>query len=307
MDQYVIETKNLSKKYEGRAVVDGLNLHVPAGKIYALLGRNGAGKTTTMKMLLNLVRPTDGSLFLFGETSADFDRKNYNRIGSLIETPAFYENLTARENLEILARLRGRHRKDTIEHALMAFHLDREHKKRFCEYSLGMKQRLGLAAAIMHEPELLILDEPMNGLDPVGIHEARSCLLQLCREKGTTIFLSSHILSEIEQLAEVIGVIDKGRLLEETGLQELYTRSRKYVEFELSDVKKAALVLERRFGIWDYAVTGNGTLRLYEQLSRRAEINSGLIEEGLAVSGISVGAGKLEDYFTQLVGGEGIG
>ncbi len=307
MNQYVIETENLTKKYDGPAVVDGLNLHVPAGKIYALLGRNGAGKTTTMKMLLNLVRPTGGRITLFGEASAAFDKKNYYRIGSLIETPSFYENLTAWENLEILARLRGRHRRDEIEHALTAFNLDREKKKRFRDYSLGMKQRLGLAAAIMHEPELLILDEPMNGLDPVGIHEVRSYLLQLCREKGTTIFLSTHILSEIEQLAEVIGVMDQGRLLEETGLQELYRHNRRYVEFEVSDVRRASLVFERLFGISDYAVTGNGTLRLYEQLQRRAEINRGLLTEGITVSGVSVGAGKLEDYFTKLVGGEGIG
>lgn len=307
MNEYTIKTENLTKEYHGQTAVERIDLHVPNGKIYALLGRNGAGKTTTMKMLLNLVRPSGGSIYLFGENSSTFGRKNVCRIGSVIETPAFYENLTAEENLEILARLRGRHRKDTVECALSVVNLDKENKKLFREYSLGMKQRLGLAAAIMHEPELLILDEPMNGLDPVGIHETRKYLLQLCREKGTTIFISSHVLNEIEQLADVIGVIDKGKLLEETDLQELYMRSRRYAEFEVSDVNKAALVLERAFHVSDYAIMGRNLLRLYEKIDSRADINSSFVKEGIAVAGVSVGAGKLEDYFTGLVGGDGIG
>lgn len=307
MKTYVIETENLVREYKGQRVVDRLNMHVPEGRIYALLGRNGAGKTTTMKMLLNLVRPSGGTFFLFGRQNAGADKQNYRRIGSVIETPAFYENLTARENLEILARLRGRHRKDTIERALCAVNLEKESRKLFREYSLGMKQRLGLAAAIMHEPELLILDEPMNGLDPVGIQMTRRCLQQLCREKGTTILISSHVLNEIEQLADMVGVIHKGRLLEETSLQELYRRSRRYAQFRLSDVEKASLLLERRFHISDYAATGGNTLRLYEHIDDRADINRVFVSEGIAVSGISVGAGRLEDYFTELVGGGEIG
>lgn len=307
MDKYVIEAENLSKDYHGQPAVDNLSLHVPEGKIYAFLGKNGAGKTTTMKMLLNLIRPSDGKIYLFGENNSVSGKKNCHRIGSVIEAPAFYENLTARENLEILARLRGRHRKDTIERALCAFNLDKEKKKLFREYSLGMKQRLGLAAAIMHEPELLILDEPVNGLDPVGIHETRKYLLQLCREKGTTIFISSHVLNEIEQLADIIGVIDKGKLLEEVSLQELYKRRRKFAEFEVSDVNKAALLLENVFHISDYAITGKHLLRLYEKIDVRADINGYFIKEGIAVAGITVDSGKLEDYFTELVGGDGIG
>lgn len=307
MNKYVIETESLTKKYNAQIAVDRLNLHVPKGKIYALLGRNGAGKTTTMKMLLNLIQPSSGSLFLFGENISDFSKKNYHRIGSIIEAPAFYENLTAKENLEILARLRGRHRKDTIDHALAVVNLDKKDKKLFREYSLGMKQRLGLAAAIMHEPELLILDEPMNGLDPIGIHETRNYLLQLCKEKGTTIFISSHVLNEIEQLADVIGVINNGKLLEETNIQELYRHSRRYAEFEVSDVNKAAMVLERQFHISDYAIIDNGILRLYDRLDSRPDINSSFVKEDIAVANVSIGTGKLEDYFTELVGGDRIG
>ncbi len=307
MDNYVIKTENLTKKYHGQIAVDNINLHVPKGKIYALLGRNGAGKTTTMKMLLNLLRPSAGKVILFGEKDSGFGKRNYHRIGSMIEAPAFYENLTAKENLEILARLRGRHRQDTIENALFVVNLDWKSKKLFREYSLGMKQRLGLAAAIMHEPELLILDEPMNGLDPIGICETRKYLLQLCREKGTTILISSHVLNEIEQLADVIGVIHKGALLEETNLQELYRHRRNYAEFEVSEVNKAALILERMFSISDYAIMGGNKIRLYEKIDKRAAINSSFVKEGIAVEKVSVSAEKLEEYFTELVGGEGIG
>lgn len=307
MNKYEIETESLSKEYNGHVVVDKLNLHVPKGQIYALLGKNGAGKTTTMKMLLNLIHPSGGSFSLFGENHSSFSKKNYHRIGSIIEAPGFYENLTAKENLEILARLRGRHRKDTVEHALSIVNLDKENKKLFCEYSLGMKQRLGLAAAIMHEPELLILDEPMNGLDTVGRHETREYLLQLCREKGTTIFISSHVLNEIEQIADVIGIINEGKLLEETTSQELYRHSRRYTEFEVSDVNKGALILERMYSTSDYTIIGSNRLRLYEKIDNRAEINHCFVKEGIAVTNISVGAGKLEDYFTELVGGDGIG
>lgn len=307
MSKYVIQTEGLSKEYNGHAVVDKLNLHVPKGQIYALLGRNGAGKTTTMKMLLNLCQPSGGSFSLFGEHNSNFSKKNYHRIGSIIEAPAFYENLTAKENLEILARLRGRHRKDTVEQALSIVNLDKEKKKLFREYSLGMKQRLGLAAAIMHEPELLILDEPMNGLDPVGIHETREYLLQLCREKGTTILISSHVLNEIEQIADVIGIMNEGKLLEETDLQDLYRQRRRYAEFEVSDVNKAVLLLEHMLCICDYTIIGSNILRVYEKIENRADINNRFVKEGIAVANVSVGMGKLEDYFTELVGGDGIG
>ncbi|MCM1183373.1 MAG: ABC transporter ATP-binding protein [Roseburia sp.] len=307
MCEYIIETKGLTKVWHGNAAVDGVSLHVPKGQIYGLLGRNGAGKTTAMKMLLGLIRPTDGSVCLFGRSGAALDRTQYHRIGSMIEAPAFYENLTAEENLRILARLRGRHRRDTIAHALAVVGLDREGKKPFRAYSLGMKQRLGLAAAIMHEPELLILDEPMNGLDPIGIRETRSRLLRLCRERGTTILISSHILNEMEQLADWIGVLHAGRLLEETSMRELYRQNRRYVELAVSDVNKAAMVLERAHGISDYEVIDKGRLRLYEQLDSRAQINAALVREGISVDGISLREGTLEDWFAGLIGGGGIG
>lgn len=185
--------------------------------------------------------------------------------------------------------------------------LDEESGKVFREYSLGMKQRLGIAAAIMHEPEILILDEPVNGLDPIGIQDVRSYLLRLCRENGTTILISSHLLSEVEQLADVIGIMHEGNLLEEAEIEELHKRNRSYVEFEVSDVNAAALLLERQYGISDYMVMDAHGLRLFEKYDKRAEINHCFVEKGIAVSKINVSEQKLEDYFSELIGGGGIG
>ncbi|MCM1467399.1 MAG: ABC transporter ATP-binding protein [Alistipes sp.] len=303
MNDYVIETHDLTKQYPLGACVDCLNLHVPKGKIYGLLGQNGAGKTTTMKMLLNLVKPTSGSIFLFGENTAYTSNRIYHRIGSLIETPGFYENLTAQENLSLLARLRGTHRNDTVERALSIVGLENEHQKLFREYSLGMKQRLGIAAAIMHEPEILILDEPVNALDPMGIIEIRNYLLKLCKENGTSILISSHVLSEIEQISDIIGVMKNGRLVKEEDMDKLQKQNRKYVDFQVSDINTAAFILERHFHITDYIITEKNCLRLFEMLEDRADINRCFIENGIAVTGINICEEKLEDYFKKLIGG----
>ena len=208
------------------------------------------------------------------------------------------------ESLELLrSKLPGRHRKDTVENALFVVGLQSEQDRRFREFSLGMKQRLGIAAAIMHEPELLILDEPMNGLDPVGIQELRKYLLRLCRERETTILISSHVLSEVEQMADWIGVMHEGRLLEERNMQALREQTRQYVEFEVSDVNAAIVVLERQFHIADYAALEEGRLRVYGTVEQRAEWNSGFVENGIAVTDINICGEKLEDYFKNLIGG----
>ncbi len=306
MSDYVIETDHLTKKYNSQVSVDSLNLHVPKGKIYGLLGRNGAGKTTTMKLLLNLVKPTSGTITLFGEEASERTQKTYYRIGSIIENPGFYENLTASENLEILAKLRGQCGKDTVRNALSVVGLEGKSNKIFKDYSLGMKQRLGIAAAIMHEPELLILDEPINGLDPIGIYEIRNYLLQLCREKGTTIFISSHVLGEIEQIADIIGVMQDGRLIEETNMNMLHRQNRKYVEFMVSDANTAAMILEHNFKISDYTITENHLLRIFGAIDSRADFNRSFVENGILVSNINVYEEKLEDYFKNLTGGVGI-
>ena len=221
MESFIIETKQLTKKYKGELAVSNVNLHIKKGSIYGLLGRNGAGKTTLMKMLLGLTPPTSGTFTLFDQTLTGHEKQLYPRIGALIETPGFYPNLTGTENLEIFARLRYLNASHTVKNALETVGLPFRDKKLFREYSLGMKQRLGLANALLHHPQLLILDEPTNGLDPIGIAEIRDFLKTLCKDHGKTLLVSSHILSEIDLLADDIGILDRGVLLEECSIKTL--------------------------------------------------------------------------------------
>ena len=302
---YVMETNNLTKSYQTTTVVDHVSLHVPKGKIYGLLGRNGAGKTTIMKMMLQLVRPTEGTIRMFGAGYQEHMSDTYRKIGSIIETLGFYTNLTGQENLEILAKLRGKISKDAVKNALEIVGLDKEKKKPFSDYSLGMKQRLGIAAAIMHEPELLILDEPINGLDPIGISEIRQFLCNLSRTKGTTIFISSHVLSEIEQIADVIGVMNEGKLVEEVNMEELHTRKRKFISFMVSDSIVASTLLKKHRKIIDFE-TEAGILKVYDNTANVGELNKLLVENGLMVTGINACEENLEDYFSELIGGGGI-
>ena len=301
----IIETENLTKQYGTTTVVDNINLHVPKGKIYGLLGRNGAGKTTAMKMMLQLVYPTGGAIRLFGTDYKEHTHSLYGKIGSIIETPGFYSNLTGYENLKIIAKLRGQLSKDSVQEALRVVGLEKETRKVFADYSLGMKQRLGIAAAIMHEPELLILDEPINGLDPIGISEIRSFLSELSHSKGTTILISSHVLNEIEQIADIIGVMHEGRLIEEVNMAELQKRNRRYIEFELSNVEIAAKILENHYQIKDYSIQGN-TIKIYDFTHNSGEINKAFVENGLLVTKINTNEENLENYFSGLIGGGSI-
>ena len=230
MSKYVIETKNLTKVYGDKKSVSNLNIHVKKKRIYGLLGRNGAGKTTTMKMLLGLTPATSGEVVIFGKNIVGNEKKILPRIGCLIESPGFYPNLTGTENLQIFAELRGVPKRNAIRESLKLVGLEYKDKKLFSQYSLGMKQRLAIALAIMHDPEVLILDEPINGLDPIGIAEVRKFIKELCEIKGKTIIISSHILSEISLLADDIGIIDNGILLEELTLDELEQKNKKYVQ-----------------------------------------------------------------------------
>ena len=221
MSDYIIETHDLTKKYGNQNSVSHLNIHVKKGRIYGLLGRNGAGKTTTMRMLLGLTAPTSGEVEIFGKPIHGNEKEILPRIGCLIESPGFYPNLTGTENLKIFADLRGLKSPQYIKNALEVVNLPYRDKKLFSQYSLGMKQRLAIALAVMHNPELLILDEPINGLDPIGIAEVRDFIRELCDATGKTILISSHILSEISLLADDVGIIDHGNLLEEKSLKAL--------------------------------------------------------------------------------------
>lgn len=299
----IAETENLVKTYGQKTVVDHVTLHVPRGKIYGLLGRNGAGKTTLMSMLLHLTRPDSGQIRLFGKDYRTFQKENYARIGSMIETPGFYRNLTGPENLEILARLRGCRQSGVIQKALQKVGLEQETEKYFENYSLGMKQRLGIAAALMHEPELLILDEPVNGLDPVGIASFRKELHNLCRQKGMTILISSHILSEIEQLADVIGVMKEGKLIREVTMAQLREEAPEYLELEVSDTENAGTIIKKHYSDTAYKVMDK-KIRVYGHPAESGEINTLLVKNGITVHQIYKKEENLEKIFAELTGGE---
>ena len=306
MSKYVIETKNLTKQYGTQKSVANLNIHVQKGRIYGLLGRNGAGKTTTMKMLLGLTQPTSGEVTIWGKPLQASEKKLLPRIGSLIESPGFYPNLTATENLRIFATLRGVPNRNAIKNALDLVGLPYKDKKLFSQYSLGMKQRLAIALAIMHDPELLILDEPINGLDPIGIAEVRSFIRDLCNERGKTILISSHILSEIALLADDIGIIDHGTLLEEESLAELEAKSSKHIRFIVSDTAQAARILERIFHESRFTIQDDHNIQVHNLDLPVERIVTAFVENGLEVSEAATLEESLEDYFKRVTGGEGI-
>ena len=306
MSDYIIKTKNLTKIYGEQKSVNNLSINVRKGRIYGLLGRNGAGKTTTMKMLLGLTKPTSGKVEMFGQDIIGNEKSVLPRIGSLIESPGFYPNLTGTENLEIFAKLRGVPKKSAVKDALEVVGLPFGDKKLFSQYSLGMKQRLAIALAIMHDPELLILDEPINGLDPIGIAEVRKFIRYLCDVRGKTIILSSHILSEIALLADDIGIIDHGKLLEEGSLKDLEEKNGKYINFVVSDTGQASRILEREFNTENFVIEKDKNIRLYDLDVSVALINRSFIKSGIDVYEAHRSENTLEDYFKKITGGKGI-
>ncbi|MDU1403414.1 MAG: ABC transporter ATP-binding protein [Clostridium sp.] len=302
-----MDTNALTKQYGTQVVVNKLNMNVKKGEIYALLGRNGAGKTTTLRMIMGLLKPTSGEVRIFGEKLNTNNSKVFQRIGALIEAPSFYENLTAQENLELIASLRGIHNENAINSALILVGLESENKKKVGKFSLGMKQRLGIALALMHEPELIILDEPTNGLDPIGIQQIRVLIRDLCNQKNTTFLISSHILSEVEQLADRIGIIEKGNLLEETYMDDIRKCNRHYVKMAVSNTMQTIPILESKLGIFDFEIEDDNTLKIYEIERDMAEVNRVLNNASIGVSEISMNKGNLEEYFIRVTGGHTIG
>ena len=306
MDEFVIETKKLTKKYGHETAIHDVDLHVRKGRIYGLLGRNGAGKTTTMKLLLGLTEPTAGEVLLWEKPLRGNEKKVLPRIGSMVEGPGFYPNLTGTENLRIFATLRGVPTANAVENALRLVGLPYRDKKLFSQYSLGMKQRLAIALAVMHDPELLILDEPINGLDPIGIAEVRAFIRELCDQRGKTVLISSHILSEVALLADDIGIIDHGALLEEGSLAELERRNSRFVQFSVSDTAQAARILERVFNETRFSVQDDYRLRVDCLDLPVGRLVAAFVENGLEVNEAHTCEESLEDYFKRVTGGEGI-
>lgn len=299
MTNYLIETHGLTRRFGARIAVDDLNLSVPAAGVYGFLGPNGAGKTTAIRMLLGLIRPNDGEVRLFGVQAGSGNRASLmRRVGALVESPSLYPHLTGHENLEVTRRMLGAPR-NLIDLALETVKLTTDAARRVREYSLGMRQRLGLALALLNKPELLILDEPTNGLDPAGIHEMRALIRRLPDEFGVTVFLSSHLLSEVEQIAGHIGIIHEGKLLFQGPLSELQTKQQtrlivgvKQLDAAISCLTKAGLNVERSV---------DGMLGIAAKTSEDAiRINHLLLDHRVDVFHIALAQPSLEDIFLTL-------
>ncbi|HZD59783.1 MAG TPA: ABC transporter ATP-binding protein [Anaerolineae bacterium] len=300
---YILRTHQLTKRYKQHVAVDGIDMTLKAGEIYGFLGQNGAGKTTTLRMIMGLIKPSAGHIELFGEKITGGRHRIFERTGSIIEFPGFYPDLTGVENLDIHRRLMGMGNNDCIEEALETVGLLDVKNRKVKNYSLGIKQRLGIARALLHHPELLILDEPTNGLDPVGIKEVRQLILDLAQLRRITVLISNHILSEVQLLATKIGIIHQGSLLEEVDYDLLQKRNRHYIEIKVNNDRKAALLLEQKLHIMDYLIPEPGTVRIYEQLTESAQINRFLVQNDIDVGHIALMRDSLEDYFINLTGG----
>jgi len=302
-EHIVLITRNLTKRYGAVTVVDKVNLTVPRGEIYGLVGRNGAGKTTIIRMVAAQTVPSEGEIALFGKTAPQDLQTARSKIGAMVEIPSFYPYLTATENLEYYRRQRGIAGAHVVDEALHLVNLADTGKKKFKTFSLGMKQRLGLALALMNRPDLLLLDEPINGLDPEGIVEFRNLLLELNRQYQTTILISSHILPELQNLATCYGFIDKGHMLEQISSANLAEKCRDCLELRTDDPPRAAALMEQELQLRDFEVLPGGVIRLYEGIDQPQRVTRLLVSQGIALYGMEHRGANLEDYFLNLIGG----
>ena len=296
---YIMETVGLRKSYKGNVVVNDVNIHVPKGAIYGFVGPNGAGKSTVMKMILNLIQPEAGEVQLFGEKVTDQSYEVFKRVGSIIENPYFYEKMTARQNLELHCDYMGFPNKERIDEVLQMVDLQNVEGKQIRHYSLGMKQRLAIARAILAKPEFLILDEPINALDPEGIREMRNLFQRLNQEDETTIFISSHILSEVDLIADTIGIIQHGNLLAELPIEEIHKHQTEYISLQVDDVAHAATLLEQ-MDITNFSVLDQEFIRIYDSNISGKVLSKALIESGVGLESLGRKQDTLEDYFFQL-------
>ena len=303
MAEQVLATCTLTKRYGSHTALDAAGVTVEQGMIYGLVGRNGAGKTTLIRIVSGQAEATSGELFLFGVSEPGKLNKVRRRTGAMVETPSFYPYLTAAENLEYYRRQRGIPGKKCVQEALDLVGLGDTGKKKFKAFSLGMKQRLGLGLALMNHPDFLLLDEPINGLDPEGIVEFRNILLDLNHKRGTTILISSHIRSELANLATHYCFLDKGHVLEEISAAALREKCRACLQVTVDDTARASVVLEQTLGSADYEVLPGGVIRLYTCLDHPETVTSALARHGVAILGVENRGAELEDYFLKLIGG----
>lgn len=299
---FILQTNRLSKKIGSKMLVTDVDIHIRKGEIYGFLGPNGAGKTTVMKMITNLWKPASGTIELFGERLTPKSYDVLKRMGSIIEFPVFYDHMTGRENLQLHCEYMGYYNTGSVENAMQMLNLTDAADQPVRNYSLGMKERLGIARAVMCKPELLILDEPTNGLDPAGMKQIRDLLKMLSSEYGITIMISSHILSEVESIADTVGIIHHGRMMKEIRMQDIEEMNLNYVEISVTDEKRAAYVLAEMLKLHNFKEFDNGKIRIYDHSVSTQQLTKTLALNDVEVMGIGKKAETLEDYFLKLTG-----
>ena len=301
MKEVVLKTNNLTKQYNKNVVLDNVNITIKKGDIYGLIGRNGAGKTTLMKIITTLASPTSGTFELFNTSSENdelFDNKK--RVGSLIEYPAFYPNLSAYDNLKYYTIQRGIVDKNQINKVLELVNLTGTGKKKVKTFSLGMKQRLGTALAILNSPDFVILDEPINGLDPIGISELRDTFKKLS-DNGITLLISSHILSELYLLANEFGFLENGKLIKELSKEELDLECSKCLVIKTDDSKKVSVLLEKELNTNNYKVINNEEIRVYDYTDDSDKVSDVLVNNKIKIKGFYESGISLEEYFKEII------
>lgn len=297
--ELVLQTNGLTKKYGEKIAVDNVNMNIAKGDIYGLIGKNGAGKTTIMKMICGLISENEGDIKLFGSGNLKKGRK---RIGTIIEQPGLYPNMTARENLIYYDKLLGITDYSNVEEVLRLVGLDSTGQKKTKAFSMGMKQRLSIAISLIGNPDFLILDEPINGLDPAGIKEIRELLLKLNYENDITILISSHILEEVFRITTKYGIIKNGVLVDEFSAEELQTRCKKCFSLVVNDTEKAVYIIRNTIKSNDYRVFEQGKICIYDRLDIPEQINKSLVENGILVSSLTLEGSDTESYFIKIMG-----
>lgn len=297
---YILQTSHLSKTIDGKQLVTDVNIHVKKGEVYGFLGPNGAGKTTVMKMLTNLWKPTSGTVTLFGKALEKTSYEVLKRMGSIIEFPTFYDHMSGKDNLQLHCEYMGYYNKGSVEEALQMLGLSDAADRPAGSYSLGMKQRLGIARAILCKPELVILDEPTNGLDPAGMKQIRDLFRMLCTEYGMTLMISSHLLPEIESIADTVGVIHHGKMMKEISMKEIAETNTAYIELAVEDTKKAAYVLAEKMQLSNFKIVNDSGIRIYEQGVTTQKISRELMANDVEIASISQHTENLEDYFLKV-------
>lgn len=297
--EFILKTYDLSKKYNNKFVVDKINIKIKKGDIYGFLGQNGAGKTTTIAMIMGLLKPTSGEIEIFNENIKNKNRKLYSKVGSLVENAGFYSKLTAFENLNIQCKMMMIQDNSVVKECLKLVGLSGFEKKRVCEFSLGMRQRLGIARALINQPEFLILDEPINGLDPIGIKEVRELIVDLNKRREITFLISSHILSEMEQMATNIGIISKGKLIEEIDFDTFIKKSNGYISIVLKSNNNIEDFLKNKLNISNFIIDGE-RINIFSNELPIEIINKKLNEEDFYVKEIIYKKESLEEFFVNL-------